>query len=99
MCGINGIFAYHYAANPVDRAELEHTRDHMTARGPDGMGEWIAGDGRIHRIEHNTQPFSLDTISSGVPVRAVLEVNGGTARKLAIMPGDKVIHKLFGNRP
>jgi asparagine synthase (glutamine-hydrolysing) len=47
MCGINGILAYHYAANPVDRAELRRTRDHMAARGPDGMGEWIDGDGRI----------------------------------------------------
>ena len=38
MCGINGIFAYHYAANPADRAELIRTRDHMAARGPDGSG-------------------------------------------------------------
>jgi len=38
MCGINGIFAYHYAANPVDRAELVAVRDHMAARGPDGSG-------------------------------------------------------------
>jgi asparagine synthase (glutamine-hydrolysing) len=47
MCGINGIFAYHYAANPVDPAELTRTRDHMAARGPDGKGEWIAPDRRI----------------------------------------------------
>src|SRR5262249_46742567 len=47
MCGINGIFAYHYAANAVDRAELVRVRDHMAARGPDGMGEWIGEDGRI----------------------------------------------------
>jgi len=47
MCGISGIFAYHYAANAIDRAELVRTRDHMTARGPDGKGEWIADDGRI----------------------------------------------------
>ena len=47
MCGINGIFAYHYAANAIDRAELIRTRDHMAARGPDGMGEWIAEDGRV----------------------------------------------------
>lgn len=46
MCGINGIFAYHYAANPIDRAELARTREHMAARGPDGSGEWIADDGR-----------------------------------------------------
>lgn len=47
MCGINGIFAYHYAANPIDRAELARTRDHMAARGPDGSGEWVSGDGRV----------------------------------------------------
>ncbi len=47
MCAINGIFAYHYAANPIDRAELARTREHMAARGPDGTGEWIAEDGRV----------------------------------------------------
>jgi asparagine synthase (glutamine-hydrolysing) len=47
MCGINGIFAYHYAANPIDRDELVRTRDHMAARGPDGKGEWISDDGRV----------------------------------------------------
>jgi asparagine synthase (glutamine-hydrolysing) len=47
MCGINGILAYHYAANPIDRAELVRTRDHMAARGPDGMGEWIGKDHRV----------------------------------------------------
>src|SRR5262249_58261268 len=47
MCGINGIFAYHYAANSIDRDELVRTRDHMAARGPDGKGEWISDDERI----------------------------------------------------
>jgi asparagine synthase (glutamine-hydrolysing) len=47
MCGINGIFAYDYGANAVDQAELIRTRDCMAARGPDGMGEWIADHGRI----------------------------------------------------
>jgi asparagine synthase (glutamine-hydrolysing) len=47
MCGINGIFAYYYAAPPIDEAELACTRDHMAARGPDGKGEWILADGRI----------------------------------------------------
>jgi asparagine synthase (glutamine-hydrolysing) len=47
MCGFNGIFAYHYAANGINRAELVRTRDHMATRGPDGMGAWIDGDGRI----------------------------------------------------
>jgi asparagine synthetase B (glutamine-hydrolysing) len=41
MCGIAGIFAYHYAAPPLDRDELRAIRDHMVARGPDGLGEWF----------------------------------------------------------
>jgi asparagine synthase (glutamine-hydrolysing) len=47
MCGIAGIFAYHYAANPIDRGELRRMRDHMAARGPDGAGDWHAADGRV----------------------------------------------------
>jgi len=47
MCGIAGIYAYHYAANPVDRAELRRIRDHMAARGPDGLGEWYSQDERV----------------------------------------------------
>ena len=46
MCGVNGAFAYHPAANPVDEAELRRTRDHMQARGPDGAGLWLSDDGR-----------------------------------------------------
>jgi len=47
VCGINGIFAYHSAAKPIDQAELVRTRDHMAARGPDGKGVWVADDGRF----------------------------------------------------
>src|SRR5438876_586965 len=47
MCGIAGIYAYHYAANPVDTAELYRIRDHMAARGPDGRGAWCSQDGRV----------------------------------------------------
>ncbi len=47
MCGVAGIFAYHYAAPPVDQKELRTIRDHMTARGPDGRGEWYSENGRV----------------------------------------------------
>ncbi len=47
MCGIAGIYAYHYAANPIDVSELRSVRDHMAARGPDGCGEWVSADGRV----------------------------------------------------
>jgi asparagine synthase (glutamine-hydrolysing) len=47
MCGIAGIYAYHYAANAVDRAELRRICDYMAARGPDGVGEWYSQDERV----------------------------------------------------
>jgi asparagine synthase (glutamine-hydrolysing) len=47
VCGIAGIHAYHYAANPVDRVELARMRDYMAARGPDGAGEWLGAQGRV----------------------------------------------------
>jgi asparagine synthase (glutamine-hydrolysing) len=47
VCGIAGIFAYHYAALPVDRDELRAVRDQMAARGPDGKGEWFSDDQRV----------------------------------------------------
>ena len=47
MCGINGILRLTDAAPPIDRGELLRTRDAMAARGPDGAGAWISGDGRV----------------------------------------------------
>ena len=51
---------------------------------------FIRGDGRIQRIAENTQTESDRIISSGGPVRAVLEVVAGTAKKFGIAPGDRV---------
>ena len=59
---------------------------------------FIRGDGRILRIAENTEPLSTRMIPSGGPVRAVLEVIGGTARKLGIAPGDRVAHPIFRGR-
>ena len=59
---------------------------------------FIRGDGRILRIAENTEPLSTRMIPSGGPVRAVLEVIAGTARKLGIAPGDRVGHKIFTAR-
>jgi len=56
---------------------------------------FIRADGRIARIAENTKPLSTDIIPSGEPVRAVLEVIGGTARKFGIAPGDRVAHPIF----
>lgn len=56
---------------------------------------FILRDGTIHRIERRTEPHSERTISSGAPVRAVLEINGGLSDKMGFKPGDKVIHRMF----
>lgn len=47
MCGIAGIYAFNSSAAPADRLELRAIRDHMTARGPDGFGEWFSENGRV----------------------------------------------------
>lgn len=59
---------------------------------------FIRADGSIARIAAMTTPLSTETISSGEPVRAVLEIAGGQARKLGIKPGDRVAHPLFTGR-
>lgn len=57
---------------------------------------FIRADGVIARIAANTEPLSTRTISSGEPVLAVLELNGGVTARLGIKPGDRVEYPLFG---
>jgi uncharacterized membrane protein (UPF0127 family) len=59
---------------------------------------FIRADGRILRIAENTVPLSEALVSSGGPVRAVLEVVAGTAKKLGIAAGDRVKHPIFNPR-
>jgi uncharacterized membrane protein (UPF0127 family) len=58
---------------------------------------FIAADGTVRHVHANAVPMSTDTIPSEAAVRAVLEINGGTARLLGIKQGDKVKHPIFGN--
>jgi uncharacterized protein len=48
--------------------------------------------GRILQIAQRAVPLSTELISSEQPVRAVLEVNGGTAARLGIAVGDRLLH-------
>ena len=59
---------------------------------------FIRADGRILRIAENTVPLSEALVSSGGPVRAVLEVIAGTSKKLGIAAGDRVTHPIFSGR-
>ncbi len=56
---------------------------------------FIRGDGRILNIVENTEPLSTRLIPSAGPVRLVLEVIGGTTRKLGIAAGDRVASPLL----
>lgn len=58
---------------------------------------FVDAQGRIVNIRERAVPQSLDVISAAAPVRAVIELNGGTAARLAIEPGDRVLHPIFGN--
>ena len=51
---------------------------------------FIRSDGTIHRIAERTIPLSKTRIFSGMPVAAVLELNGGTVERLGIKVGDRV---------
>jgi uncharacterized protein len=56
---------------------------------------FIEADGRIRRIAENTETLSDKIIPSGGPVRAVLEVVAGTARRYGIQAGDRVASPIF----
>jgi uncharacterized membrane protein (UPF0127 family) len=52
---------------------------------------FIAHDGRIVRIVERTMPFSTRLIASRQPIKAVLELNGGTVSDHGITPGDRLL--------
>lgn len=56
---------------------------------------FIDRSGKIVYIARNTIPQSTEIISPDTPSLAVLEVNGGTAKKHGIKLGDKVMYKAF----
>jgi uncharacterized membrane protein (UPF0127 family) len=56
---------------------------------------FIRANGLIRSIAHETVPHDETPMPSGGPVRAVLEIAGGRARQLGILPGDRVVHRIF----
>lgn len=57
---------------------------------------FIREDGTVAAIAENTQPLSERVIPSGAPVRFVLEVVAGTARRIGLSLGDRVTHQRIG---
>jgi len=54
---------------------------------------FIGTNGRVTKIIERAVPMSLQTLSSGAPVAAVLELKGGLAAKLGLKVGDAVSWK------
>jgi uncharacterized membrane protein (UPF0127 family) len=57
---------------------------------------FIAADGRVVRIVAGATPQSLEPMDSGAPVKAALEVVAGTAARIGLKPGDRVLHPALG---
>lgn len=53
---------------------------------------FVKADGRVLSIARGTVPFSEATVPSGGPVRFVFEVVAGTADRIGLKPGDRMIH-------
>lgn len=56
---------------------------------------FLGADGTVIGIARNAQPYSHALIRIDAPVRAVLELNAGTADRIAVREGDRVCHPLF----
>lgn len=56
---------------------------------------FVREDGVLASIARNTTPFSTATVSSGGPVRYVLEINAGLSDALGIEPGDRFVHPII----
>jgi uncharacterized membrane protein (UPF0127 family) len=60
---------------------------------------FIGANGKVHRIESHTEPFSNQLISSDGAVQGVLEVNAGTAEAIGLKAGDQVVYPGFDQTP
>ncbi|MEL6686738.1 MAG: DUF192 domain-containing protein [Pseudomonadota bacterium] len=58
---------------------------------------FVRSNGKILKIEHMAQPYSLRSASSEAVIAGVVELKGGRALELGIKPGDTVQHPFFGS--
>jgi uncharacterized protein len=58
---------------------------------------FIAADGKVINVAENTQPQSLTTIESDGDAIGVVELKGGTAARLHIAKGARVMHPVFSS--
>ncbi|HEX5379129.1 MAG TPA: DUF192 domain-containing protein, partial [Phenylobacterium sp.] len=56
---------------------------------------YIRPDGTIAAIASNAQPLNETPIPAYGPILGVLELAGGRAAQLGLLPGDRVAHRMF----
>lgn len=57
---------------------------------------FVGRDGRVVSVKEGAVPMSEEVISSGGLVTGVIEINAGTAKRIGVRPGDRVLHPMFG---
>lgn len=58
---------------------------------------FVGEDARVTRIAENTEPLSTRIVSSEGPARYVVELLAGSAKRIGLKPGDKVVHPRVGS--
>jgi hypothetical protein len=56
---------------------------------------FIAEDGVVTNVAHDATPLSLDPIASVAPVKGVLELVAGSARRIGLVAGSRIEHPAF----
>jgi uncharacterized membrane protein (UPF0127 family) len=56
---------------------------------------YIKADGRVLSIVRNARPLDETPLPSGGPILGVLEVAGGRAAEIGLLPGDRIVHRMF----
>jgi uncharacterized membrane protein (UPF0127 family) len=56
---------------------------------------YVQADGTVLSIARNAMPLSDAPIPSGGPILGVLELPGGRAAEIGLLPGDQIKHRMF----